>query len=105
MRKYMLLGILILTGCGLSQEAFEEAYTQTMCERSLECAPEAAEILEWEDASDCVEFMSAQESPEDIDCTYDASFGQTCIDDTKAMSCADYTEANFPESCNKVCTE
>ena len=92
-------------GCGMSQEKFEEDYTSTMCDRSLECAPEAAELLEWADASDCIAFFNDQEGLEEVECTYNASFAQKCIDETKAMSCDDYISGNFPESCNSTCPE
>ena len=105
MNKFVLVGLSSLIGCGISQEKFEEDYRDVMCERSLECAPEAAEILGWSDASDCVAFFNDPENASEEECVYDASFAQICLDETKAMSCEDYTEASFPASCSNVCGE
>ena len=101
MNKFSFLILSSLVGCSLSQEKFETDSIDLSCQRIMECTPEAAEFLGFEDEAGCVETLTDMDGETDTEgCTYDAAKAQACLDEVAAATCEEYSAGDVGTSCD-----
>ena len=101
MNKFSFLILSSLVGCSISQEKFETDSIDLSCQRIMECTPEVAEFLGFEDEAGCVEVITEEtEGTSTEDCTYDAAKAQACLDEVAAATCEEYSAGEVGTSCD-----
>ena len=105
MNKFTLLACVTLVGCSLSQEKFEADSIDLSCTKIMECTPEAAQFLGFDDQESCVELLTENASESDTStCTYDAEKAQACLDELESATCEDYAAGSADTSCEEALT-
>ena len=101
MRALALAMIVVLAGCGLKEEKFEEKFAVANCEWALECYDDASlEFLGWDDLDACVNDFGGRYIAETQGCVYDKKAARQCLRAMKKHPCPPAGEdPALPETC------
>lgn len=91
------IGLLLLATSCLTQESFEEDFSESFCTLLNDC--EVLDFYGYRNLRDCQESASVTESS----CNFSDDQAEACLDDIEQTGCADLWEQTLPDSCAKVC--
>ena len=92
---------LLLAGCGIDEDNFEERFAQGICSTAERCHPD--EFYEtYEDLEGCLEAtVPLVEDVQDVEspCAIDYELATECYRETMALSCEEVDDGYQPEAC------
>lgn len=98
MKGWMVMGAVLLAGCGMSPEQFNEESADLYCKTAVDCEDELG--ISFDSEQDCKAFLKGFGSVAVESCDYDGKLASDCISDLKKADCAALAEG--PKSCDKV---
>ena len=97
----MMIMLAMVLGC-YSKESYTEDVSVAFCTLYDDC--DYLKVQQIDDYDACISVVSESQDPENRDCDWDAGAAKSCVEDVNQMTCDDLYEADFPLSCEQVCT-
>jgi hypothetical protein len=104
MRKFVLLAVFGMTGCGLDPTAYISKRAEIECDYAMRCYPPSVlEFYGWGDAEECVAERGPELTGDAEGCTFDAKKAKACLKQFEDAACpADGEDPVFPVVCDEI---
>lgn len=97
--------LLLLGGCGWSEDRYYEEKTATFCEQVISC--DYGVLFNYEDVDGCIASESEKaEIAAESDCQdYDGVAAKACVEGKAALTCDELFDGEAqPEACDQICS-
>lgn len=93
--------LLVLAACGMSEDKFQDRFSELSCEALFECTDDAVlEFLPFDSVDSCMKYMGLAWSSIPDDCDYDPAAAKRCIKEVQDLSCDG--DNDTPSACEDV---
>lgn len=104
MRRAVIVAVLGLAGCGLSDTEYIQKRVEIECNYALECYPASRlEFYGWTDAATCIAERGPEVTGDAQGCVFDKKKAKDCLKQFEDAACpADGADPVFPVVCDQV---